>query len=100
MLFVFHLSGNAPEVLRLRFALLQSLNNNFESYFIPLADLRPSNTLTQSTAALLSRARGLLFYDTKMKFFNAVLDATAQRNLDQAAPEITLDPLETVAGNV
>ncbi|XP_022104608.1 probable E3 ubiquitin-protein ligase HECTD4 isoform X2 [Acanthaster planci] len=93
------LQGVPLEVLRLRFALLQSLSNNLEAYFLPLVDLRPSQTLSLSTAALLSRARRLLFYDTKVKFFNAILDATAQRNLDQAAPEITLDPLEIVGAD-
>ena len=98
--FLFSLYLGVPlEILRLRFALLQSLSNNLESYFLPLVDLRPSQTLSLSTAALLARARTLLFYDTKIKFFNAILDATAQRNLDQAAPEITLDPLEIVGGN-
>ncbi|XP_071790886.1 probable E3 ubiquitin-protein ligase HECTD4 isoform X2 [Asterias amurensis] len=93
------LQGVPLEILRLRFALLQSLSNNLESYFLPLVDLRPSQTLSLSTAALLARARTLLFYDTKIKFFNAILDATAQRNLDQAAPEITLDPLEIVGAD-
>ncbi|XP_038054835.1 probable E3 ubiquitin-protein ligase HECTD4 isoform X2 [Patiria miniata] len=93
------LQGVPLEVLRLRFALLQSLSNNLEAYFLPLVDLRPSQTLSLSTAALISRARRILFYDTKIKFFNAILDATAQRNLDQAAPEITLDPLEIVGAD-
>lgn len=88
------------ESLRLRFALLQSLNNSLETFFLPLIDLRPSKMFTRSTAALLSQARGLVFYDTKTVFLNRVLNATAQRKPDQAAPEITLDPLENVGGEM
>lgn len=41
---------------------------------------------------------GLIFYDTKVTVMNRVLNATAQRTADHAAPEITLDPLEIVGG--
>lgn len=43
---------------------------------------------------------GLIFYDTKVTVMNRVLNATAQRTADHAAPEITLDPLEIVGGKV
>jgi E3 ubiquitin-protein ligase HECTD4 len=33
-----------------------------------------------------------------MVLFNRILNATAQRKPDQAAPEIVLDPLETLGG--
>lgn len=41
---------------------------------------------------------GLIFYDTKVAIMNKVLNATVQRTVDHAAPEITLDPLEIVGG--
>ena len=82
--------------IRLRYAFLQSLNSNLEHYFLPLVDLRPSQSLQESTAALLVRTRGWLFYDTKVRFFNTLLDATAQRKVEQAAPEVTLDPLQVI----
>ncbi|XP_066272380.1 LOW QUALITY PROTEIN: probable E3 ubiquitin-protein ligase HECTD4 [Branchiostoma lanceolatum] len=92
------LQGVPVESLRLRFALLLSLNNTLETFFLPLVDLRPCSTYPNSTAALLSRARRLMFYDTKVVVMNSILNATAQRNPSQAAPEITLDPLEIVGG--
>ncbi|KAI8513246.1 putative E3 ubiquitin-protein ligase HTD4 [Branchiostoma belcheri] len=92
------LQGVPVESLRLRFALLLSLNNTLETFFLPLVDLRPCRTYPNSTAALLSRARRLMFYDTKVVVMNSILNATAQRNPSQAAPEITLDPLEIVGG--
>lgn len=49
---------------------------------------------------LLSKARGAVCYDTKTVLLNRILNATAQRKPDQAAPEITLDPLENVAGEL
>ena len=88
------------ESLRLRFSLLQSLNNTLQTFFLPLIDLRPalSPSHSRSTASLLAQARGLIFRDTKMILLNRILNATAQRKPDQAAPEIVLDPLESVGG--
>jgi E3 ubiquitin-protein ligase HECTD4 len=80
----------------LRFALLQSLNNTLETFFLPLVDLRATPTYNRSSAALLSQLRGLIFYDTKVNLMNRILNATELRKSDQAAPEITLDPLETI----
>ena len=51
-------------------------------------------------AALLAKVRGLIFYDTKCNLANRVLNATAKRKPDQAAPEITLDPLEVIGGKI
>lgn len=92
------LTGVPIESIRLRFAFLQSLNNTLETFFLPLIDLRPWLTYSRSTAALLSRVRGLIFYDTKCTLMNRILNATAKRKPDQAAPEITLDPLEDIGG--
>ncbi|XP_027132186.1 probable E3 ubiquitin-protein ligase HECTD4 isoform X1 [Larimichthys crocea] len=92
---------NVPvESLRLRFALLQSLNNTLESFFLPLVELRQTQTYQNSIAALLCEAKGLIFYDTKVTVMNRVLNATVQRTADHAAPEITLDPLEIVGGEI
>ncbi|XP_041456057.1 probable E3 ubiquitin-protein ligase HECTD4 isoform X4 [Lytechinus variegatus] len=90
------LTGIPIATIRLRYAFLQSLNTNLEHHFLPLVDLRPSQSLVESTAALLSRTREWLFYDTKVRFFNLLLDATAQRNVDTAAPEVSLDPLQVI----
>ncbi|EQB77390.1 E3 ubiquitin-protein ligase-like protein [Camelus ferus] len=84
------------ESLRLRFALLQSLNTTLETFFLPLVELRQTPMYTHSIAALLKEAKGLIFYDTKVTVMNRVLNATVQRTADHAAPEITLDPLEIV----
>ncbi|KAA8578851.1 hypothetical protein FQN60_005319, partial [Etheostoma spectabile] len=92
---------NVPvESMRLRFALLQSLNNTLESFFLPLVELRQTHTYQNSIAALLCEAKGLNFYDTKVTVMNRVLNATVQRTADHAAPEITLDPLEIVGGEI
>ncbi|XP_030886513.1 probable E3 ubiquitin-protein ligase HECTD4 [Leptonychotes weddellii] len=92
---------NVPiESLRLRFALLQSLNTTLETFFLPLVELRPTPVYAHSIAALLKEAKGLIFYDTKVTVMNRVLNATVQRTADHAAPEITLDPLEIVGGEI
>lgn len=136
------------ESLRLRFALLQSLNTTLETFFLPLVELRQTPMYSHSIAALLKEAKGqcpaanrlsphltpqeetarctgdslgvtgvgeathpvpasptflppgLIFYDTKVTVMNRVLNATVQRTADHAAPEITLDPLEIVGGEM
>ncbi|XP_071946536.1 probable E3 ubiquitin-protein ligase HECTD4 isoform X2 [Antedon mediterranea] len=93
------LQGTSTEALILRFALLQNLNNQIESSLLPFVDLRPAKTFNLSSAAVLEQSRGLLFYDTKDKLFNVILDSTAQRSVDHAAPEITLDPLEVLGAD-
>ena len=40
----------------------------------------------------------LLFYDIKISFLHAVLNASTRRSLEQPPPEIKMDPLESVAG--
>lgn len=46
------------ESLRLRFALLQSLNTTLETFFLPLVELRQTKMYTNSIAALLQEAKG------------------------------------------
>ncbi|XP_010602797.2 probable E3 ubiquitin-protein ligase HECTD4 [Fukomys damarensis] len=94
------LSSVPIESLRLRFALLQSLNTTLETFFLPLVELRQTPMYTHSISALLKEAKGLIFYDTKVTVMNRVLNATVQRTADHAAPEITLDPLEIVGGEI
>uniref|UniRef100_A0A803VM88 HECT domain E3 ubiquitin protein ligase 4 n=1 Tax=Ficedula albicollis TaxID=59894 RepID=A0A803VM88_FICAL len=50
---------NVPvESLRLRFALLQSLNTTLETFFLPLVELRQTDMYGNSIAALLQEAKG------------------------------------------
>ncbi|XP_055958013.1 probable E3 ubiquitin-protein ligase HECTD4 [Patella vulgata] len=92
------LQGVPLESIRLRFALLQKINVHLESFFLPLVDLRPYSTFSRSTAHVISKIRNIIFYDLKNNLVNRILNATALRKPDQAAPEITLDPLETIGG--
>lgn len=50
--------GVPVESLRLRFALLQSLNSTLESFFLPLVELRLTQTYQNSIATLLCEAKG------------------------------------------
>jgi len=61
-----------------------------------VVDLRSTHPLTLGT--LLARMAPLLFYDIKISFLHAVLNASTRRSLDQPPPEIKMDPLESVAG--
>ena len=71
-----------------------------------MIDLRPclTSAYSNSLGALItanspqSRGSTLMFYDTKIKLFNRMLNATARRKTDQAAPEITLNPLDGISG--
>nr|KAG5713128.1 hypothetical protein BaRGS_007655 [Batillaria attramentaria] len=90
------LQNQPPESIRLRFAFLQNLNNILETFFLPLVDLRPAAVFSRSTASVLSKLRAIIFFDSKSNFINRILNATAKRKPDQAAPEITLDPLESI----
>ena len=93
------LQGVAVEAMRLRFALLQFLNNALETFFLPLIDLRPcldASAFDMCTGALLARSRSRMFYDTKTQFLHRVINATVKRKADQPAPEISLDPLQTI----
>lgn len=57
-IYAFLFSDVPVESLRLRFALLQSLNNTLESFFLPLVELRQTQTYQNSIAALLCEAKG------------------------------------------
>ncbi|XP_059171920.1 probable E3 ubiquitin-protein ligase HECTD4 isoform X2 [Physella acuta] len=90
------LQGLPVESVRLRFAFLQDLNNSLETCFLPLVDLRAANIYSRSTAYVLAQLRSIIFYDTKVSFINRILNASAKRKPDQAAPEITLNPIEAI----
>ena len=61
-----------------------------------MIDLRVSYAL--SLGSLFRQAAPLLFYDLKVSFLHAILNASTHRALDQAPPEIKMDPLESVGG--
>ena len=89
------LSGMSVSDLRLRFLQLKYINQQL-SLLLPAIDLRSSHPL--SLGARLSRLSPLLFYNVKLTFLHAVLDASTRRSLDQAPPEIKMDPLESLTG--
>lgn len=66
------------------------------SVVLPAVDLR--STHPYSLGQLLSKVSPLLFYDVKISFFHSVLNASTRRTMDQAPPEIKMDPLESVGG--
>lgn len=55
---IFPTSDVPVESLRLRFALLQSLNTTLETFFLPLVELRQTEMYSNSIAALLQEAKG------------------------------------------
>lgn len=55
---MFPTSDVPVESLRLRFALLQSLNTTLETFFLPLVELRQTEMYANSIAALLQEAKG------------------------------------------
>ena len=61
-----------------------------------MVDLRSTHPLSLGT--LLAQMAPLLFYDVKISFLHAVLNASTRRSLEQPPPEIKMDPLESVAG--
>ena len=94
--FVFSfVSGVSLSDLRLRFLQLKYINRQLH-LLLPVTDLRSPHPL--SLGARLSRLAPLLFYDVKLTFLHAVLNASTRRSLDQAPPEIKMDPLESLTG--
>ena len=88
--------GVSKPSLAARFTFLLEINHAVANFLLPLADMRVANTYRSSIASLLAQSRELLFYHTKMVFFNRTLNSSAHRSPDEAPPEITLDPLEVV----
>ena len=89
-------SGVSLADIRLRFLQLKLINRQL-SQLLLMVDLCTSHPL--SLGQLLSDvAAPLLFYDVKISFLHAVLNTSTRRSLEQAPPEIKMDPLESVAG--
>ena len=78
---------------RLRLAALYEVNSMVfdEIFMFDLHHLYHHNSI----AALLSSARRLLFYDSKIDWLNTILNESAQRT-SPTGPEITLDPLQSM----
>ena len=91
------LQGVSLADLRLRLLQLKYINHQL-ALLLPVIDLCPRYPL--SLGGRLSRLAPLLFYDVKMSFLHAVLNASTRRSLDQAPPEIKMDPLESLAGEL
>lgn len=92
--------GVSEASLAARFTFLREVNCAVEDFLLPLADLRVGNIYRSSIASLVAESRELLFYCTKMVFFNRTLNTSAHRSRDEAPPEITLDPLEVVGSKL
>ena len=56
-------------------------------------DLRYTHPL--ALGSLISRLSPLMFYNVKVSFVHAVLNASTRRSWDQAPPEIKMDPLQS-----
>ena len=87
--------GMSLSDVRLRFLQLKHINLEL-SLLLPAVDLRSTHAL--SLGPLLSKMAHLLFYDVKISFLHAVLNASTRRSLDQAPPEVKMDPLESMTG--
>ena len=87
------------EHLRSQFALLCSFNRCAQHSLLPLLDYRAAQTYRHSAAEAVRRGRDLIFYQVKSRLLDRFLNASHQRNQDQAPPEITLDPVEEI-GNL
>lgn len=79
----------APKDVRLRLALLQTVNAQVGA-LLPVLDLRAQDP--RSAAAAVRSVRPLLFYAVQCAWLDNLLDETAQR-VESTGPEISLDPL-------
>ncbi|KAF4790542.1 putative E3 ubiquitin-protein ligase HECTD4 [Turdus rufiventris] len=89
--------------LEMDVALVQYINRLCRHLAITPARLHPHEVYLDPADAAdprISCLLSLIFYDTKVTVMNRVLNATVQRTADHAAPEITLDPLEIVGGEI
>ena len=87
------LQGLSLSDIRLRFLQLKHINRQL-SLLLPAIDLRSTHPF--SLGSLLSKMSAMMFYDVKIAFLHSVLNASTRRSLDQAPPEIKMDPLESV----
>lgn len=82
--------------IRMRFLCLQYLNQHL-LYLLPVVNLLATHST--SLATRLCNLSNLMFYDHKITFLHHVINASARRAVDQAPPEIKLDPLEVIGDN-
>ena len=87
------LQGISIENLRTRFAILCSLNSGLEKFLIPLTNFRSAGVHPNSTGEIITKARNLIFYETKSNLLTKYLNTTHQRNPGNAPPEISIDPV-------
>ena len=87
------LQGLSLADTRLRFLQLKHINWQL-SLLLPAIDLRSTHPF--SLGSLLAKMSSVMFYDIKVAFLHSVLNASTRRSLDQAPPEIKMDPLESV----
>lgn len=80
----------------MRFLCLQYLNQHL-LYLLPVVNLLATHST--SLATRLCNLSNLMFYDHKITFLHHVINASARRAVDQAPPEIKLDPLEVIGDN-
>ena len=79
--------------IRMRFLCLQYLNQHL-LYLLPILNLL--STHSTSLAVRLCNMSKLMFYYHKITFLHHVINVSARRAVDQAPPEIKLDPLEVI----
>jgi hypothetical protein len=89
------LHGISLNDIRMRFLALKYINRQL-SWLLPLVNL--SSTHPCSLGHHLSKLSAILFYDVKTSFLHSVLNVATRRSLEQAPPEIKMDPLESVGG--
>ena len=91
---------NIPiEHIRSQYAFLCSFNTGLQHSLLPLLDYRSANTYKHSTVEAIRRGKDLIFYQVKSRLLDKLLNASQQRNQEQAPPEISLDPVEEI-GNL
>ena len=79
--------------IRMRFLCLQYLNQHL-LHLLPILNLLATHST--SLTVRLCNMSNLMFYDNKITFLHHVINASARRAVDQAPPEIKLDPLEVI----
>lgn len=87
------LQGLSLADARLRFLQLKHINWQL-SLLLPAIDLRSTHPF--SLGSLLAKMSAMMFYDVKVAFLHSVINASTRRSLDQAPPEVKMDPLESV----
>ena len=88
--------GLSINEVRMRFIALKNINRQL-SWLLPFINL--SSAHPSLLGHHLSKIGHYLFYDVKT-FLHSVLNAATRRTLDQAPPEIEMDPLENVGGKL